>query len=208
MYPDETHDNAGRHVAYLDQPQKFKTFDPKLFDGLRTIVASGRRNVKALESANFLSNAVYHSDLIIKQSPDSKTASYRSIWFENLYSKFVDCQAIFIDPDNGLEPSRFFPDSRLAGKSVSIDEILRLAGGGRTVIVYHHQTRRKGGAAEEFRYWSDRLKAAGCSGVEAIRTRLYSSRFFFILNGTPDISVRTKETCLRWGDHFVHYNGV
>ena len=47
--------------------------DPALFDSLRQIVSAGRRRVRALETANLLPGAIFHSEVI--PTTDRPTAS-------------------------------------------------------------------------------------------------------------------------------------
>src|SRR3954452_15801693 len=44
LFPDEAHNRDGRHIRYLSRPDRWRHFDPDLFDTLRGIVSSGRRN--------------------------------------------------------------------------------------------------------------------------------------------------------------------
>lgn len=72
LYPDR--DNGdGRHVGYLDRPKQWRQDDPALFDSLRQIVSAGRRRVRALETANLLPGAIFHSEVI--PTTDRPTAS-------------------------------------------------------------------------------------------------------------------------------------
>jgi hypothetical protein len=51
LFPDEAHNGDGRHVGYLNRPDQWRHFDPKLFDALRRVVSSGQRNVRALQAS-------------------------------------------------------------------------------------------------------------------------------------------------------------
>ena|ERR1700722_10433230 len=54
LYPDEARNQNDRHVGYLRNPEQWWKFDPQLFDGLKEIVTSSKRSVRALEEANLL----------------------------------------------------------------------------------------------------------------------------------------------------------
>ena len=45
LFPDQDHNKDGRHIGYLDQPDRWRHFDPQLFDALGNIVSLGQRNV-------------------------------------------------------------------------------------------------------------------------------------------------------------------
>ena len=48
LYPDEDHKPDGKHVQYLDDPQRWRHLYPESFDALKRIVA-GDRSVSAVE---------------------------------------------------------------------------------------------------------------------------------------------------------------
>lgn len=41
-FPDEDHNKDGRHISYLDQPERYRKLDPELFEHLRQVVVSTR----------------------------------------------------------------------------------------------------------------------------------------------------------------------
>ncbi len=69
LYPDETHNRDGRRVGYLQQPNRWRNFDPVLFDVLAKIVASNRREVRALEDAKLLPGANFASEAVPVDQP-------------------------------------------------------------------------------------------------------------------------------------------
>ena len=69
LFPDEAHNRDGRHIGYLDRPDLWRRFDPALFDTLRSIVSSGRRNVGELEAADVLPGATFASEFIPAGGP-------------------------------------------------------------------------------------------------------------------------------------------
>src|ERR1700741_4400774 len=64
LFPDETHNRDGSHREYLQDPRKWRHFDPILFDALADIAAAGIRNVQALEAPPLLPGALYFRDQI------------------------------------------------------------------------------------------------------------------------------------------------
>ena len=105
---------------------------------------------------------------------------------------------MFVDPDNGLEPSGFSQGSAKSGKSVMLSELLELMLPGRCLIVYHHHTRRVGGHHAEITYWADRLRAIGFSTVDVLRARPYSPRLYFLLNAPPDVRRPAAQIATDW----------
>jgi hypothetical protein len=154
---------------------------PDLFDTLRQIVTANRRDVQALEAANIVPNAIFHGDPIPTDATIGQRRQVRQKWFESGLDTLDACDFVFVDPDNGLEPTGFSPGSSKAGKSVTLAELRALARLGRCLIVYHHHTRRKGGHHAEIGHWETGLREIGFTSVDALRARSYSPRVFFVL---------------------------
>lgn len=198
LYPDESHNRDGRHIDYLQRPYQWRRFDPVLFDALTEIVTSNRRDVRALEGASLLPGALLASELILTDLPASRRRQVRHEWFARTLNALAGADLVFVDPDNGLEPSGFSYGSSKAGKSVLLSELQELARPDRCLIVYHHHTRRVGGHHAEIAYWTDRLRACGFPTVDALRAKPYSPRAYFLLNAQPDVRQRAKQIASDW----------
>jgi hypothetical protein len=197
LHPDEMHNGDGRHVTYL-QRANWRDLDQPLFDALNDIVQRDARNVAALETARLLTNATYAREQIPTAGPAAARRLARSAWIERTHDHLAGTDLVFVDPDNGLETSRFSPAARRAAKCVALAELRALAQPGRTLLVYHHQTRRPGGHEAELRHWGQRLSAAGFRQVDAIRARPYSPRAFFLIDAPQVMRDRAADLCLRW----------
>jgi hypothetical protein len=123
----------------------------------------------------------------------------RVSWFERVQAKLVASDLVFVDPDNGLETAGFSPGAAVAGKSISVAELLALAAGDRVVIAYHHQTRMKGGHLGEIGYWQQRLRASGFHTADAIRATPYSPRAFFLLDAPEEMRAKAARLAAAWG---------
>jgi hypothetical protein len=204
-YPDEDHNRDGRHVTYLDRPEKWRARDPELFDGMHEIVSRGERRIQALEVRQFLSSATYCAHPLPTDGPPSSRRANRLAWFERVSSDVADCDFVFADPDNGLEPTNFEPGAKGSGKSIALDEIAALAKPSRSLLIYHHQTRRAGGHLAEIEYWAERLSSMGLGRVDAIRARPYSPRVFFLINGSEEMRANGAAMTSLWkGDLTWH----
>lgn len=65
LYPDERHNDDGRFVQYLREPDEWRRFDPKLFDGMREIVDSGHRRVGSVEESGLLpSTTIFAGEML------------------------------------------------------------------------------------------------------------------------------------------------
>lgn len=200
LYPDENHNADGRHIDYLQQPERWRPYDADLFDRLRTIVDTGARRISALEVADLLPNAIYWNTEIPTTGARLERLSARKSWFDNGRAKLESCDVVFADPDNGLETKDFDPGARKAGKSISIAELQALNAPNRALIVYHHQTRMAGGHHFELTHWGQRLRDAGFERVDALRASPYSARAFFLLNADQPMREQAKQLSLRWGE--------
>ncbi len=195
LFPDESHKEDGRHIAYLEAPESWRHRDPLLFDVLARIVSEGRREVGAIEYSGLLGDAWFASEILaFDGSSIAERRTWRKKWFIDVLSQLADCDVIFADPDNGLsEDDRFSFGKVKDWKRLPLNEAKALAEG-RTAVLYHHNTRRKGGHALEIDYWIGHLGA----GTLALRWRAYSSRTFFIINPTKVIAERLAKFADYW----------
>jgi len=204
LVPNESHNRDGRHVRYLND-NKWRRFDPEVFDALAKIVEIGERTVAVLERLDFLRRCRFVSDLLPLPKAYHERAVARAGWVKKAVRKIRNCDLVFLDPDNGLQPERFRPASERALKSVSFADLSSFTRPGRTLIVYHHHTRRKGGHAAEIRYNADRLRTQGFERVDALRANRYSPRSFFLLDATDEIRKRAETFAREWGDAQVSW---
>lgn len=184
LYPDENHDGAGRHIAYLQRPDRWRTLDPVLFDHLGALVEGGQRHVSGLQHEGLLPGALYFDEIIPTVGTPTERRLARTAWLDRLRTKLEPADLVFLDPDNGFETRGFDSGAAKAGKSVALAEIVSLKAPGRVLVVYHHQTRMSGGRAAELEHWGRRLREAGFERVDALRSSAFSARFFFLLEAS------------------------
>ena len=110
---------------------------------------------------------------------------------------------LFLDPDNGLQPQKFSPERKKAIKCASFADLAVLKGPKRALVIYHHHTRRAGGHTNEIGYNADRLREKGFARVDAIRSRRYSPRVFFLLNSSAELRYRAKTFAAKWGKNGI-----
>jgi hypothetical protein len=198
LYPDEGHNEDGKHIAYLSQPSHWRSLDPELFDQLKQVVKDGR-SVAALEKCGVL-DAVFSGDVLDHRDLHHRDRSAaRSAWFGTTMEKLDGCDIVFADPDNGLtddQPKR--RSSGKFGKQLPLQEALALAHG-RSAVIYHHNSRFKGGHDLEVQHWRQQLG----ENTIAVRANAYNCRTFFILNPRPTLTTRAQTFCGLWGGHSV-----
>ncbi len=200
LYPDESHNADGKHVRYLQAPERWRRYDADLFDYLGRLVQAGSRNVNALQNDAILPGATYFDEQVptLGRSHDRRLA--RQDWLTRLRDEVHHCDLVFLDPDNGFETKNFDPGAAKAGKSLGLDELHSLRAPGRVLVAYHHQTRMPGGHQAELLHWGKRLHSAGFERVSALRASAISVRAFFILDGCDEIHSRGAALSERWGD--------
>lgn len=203
LFPDEGHNEDGRHTAYLQAPEKWRNRDPALFDSLKDIVARERRSVSAIEASGTLGDARFASEILDFPLGDlQERRRCRRQWFARTLKALQGCRVVFADPDNGLCEDDNFSYGRVASwKRLPLSEARALAEG-RTAVLYHHNTRRKGGHALEIDYWVERLGEA----TRALRWRAFSNRTFFIVNPSPCISARLESFAKDWAPEASLHN--
>ena len=182
LVPDEGHNGDGQHINYLTK-NSFRECDPPLFDVLAQVIASGRRQVTALEIPAVLpnDNAVYYSEMLdFSHTAKPEREAIRAGWHKKALAKLKGCDLIFADPDNGLiVPSA--EDGPKSSKYVLPSELADYYRQGSSVIYYQHKAR----LPDEFYIQQHRqlmssgaFPGAGGAGLKFMST---SQRFYFFL---------------------------
>jgi hypothetical protein len=130
----------GRRLKYLDQPTLFRRVDPELYDALRQIVRSERREVGAVESASVLPPTTRFVSPILADDVTGRAA-----YFEQVWRQVSDRPFVFFDPDNGLETASTPKGRRRSSKYLYWDELARAYALGRSLIIYQHFNREPRG---------------------------------------------------------------
>lgn len=191
-YPDEAHNDDGRHIGYLNRPHLYANLDPELFEHLRRIVLEERSIASLLP---VLPGAVSYSVALDSEStPSKQRRRYRMEWFSRMIAELEGCNLVFADPDNGIVDDAEHRKGQLRfGKQMPLNEVKVLARG-RCAVIYHHNTRRVGGHDLEVDYW---LREIAMPAM-AVRATAHSPRTFFIVNPDVQIKERVSEFCERW----------
>jgi hypothetical protein len=191
-YPDEDHNGDGRHITYLDQPDRYEHLDPVLFRHLQSVT----RDARSINSLLPVLDGAISSDESVDSSgiPPRQRRDWRSAWFSRVIEQLSSCDLVFADPDNGIIDDNDQRKGRAKfGKQMPLAEVRALARG-RCAVIYHHNTRRRGGHDAEVNHW---LGEIGMPGI-AVRATAYSPRTFFVLNLDDEIKERVRGFCQRW----------
>jgi hypothetical protein len=215
LFPDENHNNDGKHISYL-QKTEFRELDDVLLNALQEIVATGNRNLSAVSSSNFFPRDTVFCEAIAsapktpRVSRDDR-ARYRANSLDHCLSLTEKCDLVFFDPDNGLEVASVPKHHPNAGKYIYWDELTPFWSRGQTLLVYHHLNRTMP-AAQQVRQLRDRFKVKlnGATVVPLVFRR-GSSRIFWLVYRNSSLGEEIKRRACdllgsEWSRHFRPIN--
>lgn len=122
----------GKYISYLGNPEKYRHYDPELFDCLLRIVTQ-KRCLEALQDSGILEAAF---------SDETLTGANRSAWHQEALQKTSGAEIVFLDPDNGLETFKMAQRRKATEKHVAWSEAKDYYDRGQSVILYQHRPQR------------------------------------------------------------------
>lgn len=197
LHPNAGPAGDGKHIAYLEEPDRWRHLDPELFDALRDLIRCDQRSVANIQQSGILGDAAFATDCL--EVADVKVHDrkrWRRHWFDRIRRQLAGCDLVFADPDNGfVQDDRFKPTWKTSAKRIPLAEAMDLAEE-RTAVIYHHNTHKKGGHIKEIQWWKDQLP----EGTMAYYWRRVSNRTFFVINPDGETRQRLRRFEKRWGD--------
>ena len=209
----------GRHIAYLcpkqenvgeKQKREYRCCDPPLYDKLREIVKRDDRRIKAVEETDLLGpDTVFYGHQIPNPGERARGGDRvrdRRRWTEGALQKTENCDVVFLDPDNGLEPKSVSIARKMAPKYTYLEEVSKWVERRQSVVIYHHLS-RGGTHAEQIARWLKRLgQRFEPADIFALHFRRGTSRAFFVLATAEHASVLRKRAqalvASPWSEHF------
>jgi hypothetical protein len=187
----------GNKLAYLRQPDRYRSFDTELFEVLADAAGEpDRRRLHTIEDSGAVSRALYHNDTL-PQSIGSRAA-----YMASCRAKFADTDLVFFDPDTGLEPPSARKTRKIALKYVFLDEIAAFYGDGKSALIYQHFTREE--RLGFIRSQVQRLRHIACdAAIWLFRTE--DVVFFLLLHpeSPARLAIAAMEACGRLDPSFV-----
>ena len=117
-------------------------------------------------------------------------------WFQDALKAMSEAQFVFLDPDNGIAPSRVKLHSTRACKYAFESEAKALLASGRSVVVYQHQNRN--GTLEQQVERSMQRFADVVTGAFGITFHAYAVRSYIILPASGIHKERLSRCCNRF----------
>lgn len=186
----------GGKLAYLQQPESYRHFDPELFDILGHAAGEpSRRRLGTIEESGAIAGAVYCSSML------ADDAIGRQIFMESCRSETRDADLVFFDPDNGLEVS--LPKGRKnSSKYLYLDEVAAFYALGKSLLIYQHFPR-----IERKAFMSscvDRLRSvAQESAVWAFTTAHVAFLLVLHPESRARLAIAALEASDRWEPKFI-----
>lgn len=223
LVPDESHNDDGKHVRYLDinpsNNRRFREGDPLLYDTLGEIVREGKRNISRIREREVLPPTTKYYDEPLSfggmpnNSPQARQArhDYRNQWINNALEITKDCDMIFVDPDNGIEVPSVQRYQKTGPKYVFFEELQPYIKRGQSLVIYHHLC-RTGSAEEQImeRLGQIKEKLDVSDRVFALLYKRGTLRTFFIIpsNSHKGILIERARYLTQvtpWNEHFSMY---
>jgi len=137
LTPDDC-SSDGKFTTYLKEAEKWRQYDPDLFDDLKNITIN--KNVRGISEAKenqIISSAYFYPFLIPDDLQDRKK------YFESFFKEAQGYDLIFFDPDNGIEVKSKPCGRKDSSKYLYWREIKDAFSAGHSLLIYQHFPRIK-----------------------------------------------------------------
>ena len=132
--PDSRSD--GEFRRYLEQPDRWRHYDPELYEGLRRLLDPGiARSVQHARTWELIPGATFYEELL---RDDVRS---RRQYFEGAWTTLKACPIVFLDPDNGIEVPSKRIGARDSCKYLYWAEIEGAYAAGHSLVIYQHFAR-------------------------------------------------------------------
>ena len=126
----------GDNRSYLRQPDKWRGYDPALFDALALAPATPTiEDFLRVENEALIPSAIFFNEFT------SDGLVGRGAYHRACMNAFKACELTFFDPDNGLEVKSTAKGCKRSSKYAYLDEIDDHYAAGRSILLYQHYPR-------------------------------------------------------------------
>jgi hypothetical protein len=179
---DDNRDDGGK-IQYLQDSDKWREYDPALFDVMKWSIEKNKRSIDVAEKKDLIPTATYHPTLLTDDRDE------REQYFKELTDISAASDLIFFDPDNGMEVKSVKKGNKNSSKYLYWDEVERFAHT-HSILVFQYFPRKP--RKEFIEEISQRLMAVSNS---ASVTPLKTSHVGYFLALHPLHERRLKEAC-------------
>ena len=150
LFPDETHNSDGKHIAYIGRDE-FRHCDPVLHGAMEKLISTNQRNIAAIEKSKILgANTLFHSEPLDMShfcSLSSKRGhkmrkDAREKWLSDCVLETREADIVFFDPDNGLEGANPRPLSNKGPKFLYWSDLNFFVQRKQSLVLYNHASRQ------------------------------------------------------------------
>ena len=128
----------GKFIDYLHHPEKWRKYDPDLFDALASCMTNhGNRSVKWAEENHLIQSAIYFAELLGDEQEK------RRRYFAKFHAIAANSDLVFFDPDNGIEVKSKPFGCQGSNKYIYWRELVNTFNSGKSILVYQHFIREK-----------------------------------------------------------------
>ncbi len=183
MLTEDDNRNDGGKIQYIQDSEKWRKYDPALFDVMKWSIEKNKRSIDIAEKKCLIPDATYQPTLLTDDRDE------REQYFKELTDISAVSDLIFFDADNGMEVKSVKKGNKNSGKYLYWDEVERFADT-HSILVFQHFPRTN---REEFvEGISQKLKAVSHStSVTALITSHVG--FFLVMHSCHE--GRLKEAC-------------
>lgn len=126
----------GEFRRYLEEPSRWRAYDPELYDQLRALLTPGvPRLVGHARRWDLVPSATYYEEVLEDE------VQRRRQYFEGAWTALKTCPILFFDPDNGIEVPSKRVGAKDSSKYIYWREIERAYNSGHSLVVYQHFAR-------------------------------------------------------------------
>ena len=162
MLTEDNDNNEGKFIDYLTKPDKFRKYDPELFDSLSYSVKEiKQRKVTLASELNLIENALYYDKFL------TDYVSEREKYFSDFKEYSRDCDLLFFDPDNGIEVG-----SKPYGMKISPNSYTHDFFNGKNVPKTPEEIPIEAWFSESFSYQKDRFVFEQCHQIPDLNSVL------------------------------------
>ena len=190
LFPDETHNSDGKHIAYIGRDE-FRRCDPALHDEMYKLISTKKRNIAAVEKSKILgAHTLFHSTPLdmnqffsfSSNKGQKSRKEARKEWLSDCVTKTKGAEIVFFDPDNGLEGNNPRPLSNKGPKFLYWSDLNSFVQRKQSLVLYNHAS-RQGTIYEQItkRLSEIKIHVPYGSNAFAMLWRKFSVRYYLVI---------------------------